>query len=145
MNNLQVGFAQVNANPPLGIRISGYYVTRNAKGFLDDLQVKSLVLVCGEKKIALISLDVCNISEEVYRPWLERLEAETGISEKDVFLSATHTHTSPYVQEVGNPEEDEVIKKYVDFLGNRVVDAVKLALADVKPAKMGYKIGRAHV
>ncbi len=143
MNNLQVGFAQVNANPPLGIKMAGYYIQRNAKGFLDDIQVKSLVLVCGEKKIALISIDLCSISESVYKPWLEKLEAETGISEENVFLSATHTHTSSFVLKSGTPEEEVVIENYVAFLGSRVVDAVKLALADVKAARMGYIVGYA--
>ena len=57
MNDFQVGYAQVNINPPLGIGIYGYYVPRYAQGFLDDLEASALALSCGGKKIVLISLD----------------------------------------------------------------------------------------
>ena len=43
MNKLNVGFAEVNMNPPLGIDVAGYYVPRFAKGFLDDLEVNTTV------------------------------------------------------------------------------------------------------
>ena len=33
MENLKVGYSQVNINPPLGIGMEGYYVPRFAKGF----------------------------------------------------------------------------------------------------------------
>ena len=134
MNLLKVGFSAVNANPPLGISVAGYYIPRYAQGFLDDIMVKTIVLDCNEKKIALISVDNCSIKAEVSKPWMEEIEAVTGISKDAIFLSATHTHT-------GNEEEDKLIAKYTTFLGQRIVNSVQLALADVKPAKMGYIYG----
>ena len=50
MSNFQVGYAQVNINPPLGIGIEGYFIPRFAKGFLDDLQASALALSCGTSK-----------------------------------------------------------------------------------------------
>ena len=141
MNNLKVGFAAVNANPPLGIPVAGYYVPRYAKGFLDDIMVKTLVLQCGEKKIALISVDNCSIKAELSRPWMEQIEAVTGISKDAIFLAATHTHTGPQIHLTGNEEEDKLIAKYAPFLGERIVNSVQLALSDVKPGKMGYISG----
>ena len=77
MNTLKVGFAAVNANPPLGISVAGYYVPRYAKGFLDDIMVKTLVLSCGEKNIALISVDNCSIKATLSKPWMEEIEKVT--------------------------------------------------------------------
>ena len=50
MNKLNAGFSIVNANPPLGIGIAGYYVPRFAKGFLNDIEVRSLALSVDDKK-----------------------------------------------------------------------------------------------
>ncbi len=141
MNHLKVGFAAVNANPPLGISVAGYYKPRYAKGYLDDIMVKTLVLVSGDKKIALISVDVCGIKAELSRPWFERIEAVTGIPVDNIFLSATHTHTGPQIHPTGIEEDDKVITAYAFFLGERVVNSVQLALNDIKPAKMGYICG----
>ena len=110
MNNLKVGFSAVNANPPLGIDVAGYYVPRYAKGFLDDIMVKTLVLECGEKKIALISVDNCGIKAAVSKPWMEEIEAVTGIPFDNIFLSATHTHTGPQIH-MGSTE-DKLIAAY---------------------------------
>ena len=141
MNNLKVGFAAVNANPPLGIPVAGYYVPRFAKGFLNDIMVNALVLECGDKKIALISVDNCSIKEHLSKPWMEEIEAVTGIPKDNIFLSATHTHTGPQIHVTGNEEEDKLISAYASFLGQRIVNAAQLALADSKPAKMGYIFG----
>ena len=141
MNKLKVGFAAVNANPPLGISVAGYYVPRYAQGFLDDIMVKTIVLECGEQKIALISVDNCSIKAELSKPWMEQIEAVTGISKDAIFLSATHTHTGPQIHMTGNEEDDKLISQYTPFLGQRIVNCVQLALADTKPTKMGYIFG----
>ena len=142
MNKLKVGFCTVNVAPPLGIPIQGYYIPRHAKGFLDDPVVDALVLECGEKRIAMISIPVCTIPKDLTDPWLENLEAATGISPKNVFLSATHTHTGGGVRPNGKGDEmDEMLTAYRNFMGERVVDAVKMAIDNIKPAKMGYIYG----
>ena len=143
MNDLKVGFSRVNANPPLGISVAGYYIPRYAKGFLDNIEVAALVLGCKDKKIALISVDSCGISEEIFSPWFEAIENATGIPKENIFHGATHTHTGPAVKKSGKDEEDRVIEDYIKFLGERVVDAVKIAVDDLKPSKMGYIVGYA--
>lgn len=57
MSIFSLGYAQVNINPPLGIDISGYYVPRFAKGYLDELQAGALALSHGDTTILLISMD----------------------------------------------------------------------------------------
>ena len=57
MNAFQVGYANVNINPPLGIGMAGYYIPRYAKGFLDDLEASALALSLEGKTVLLISVD----------------------------------------------------------------------------------------
>lgn len=142
MSNLKVGYSQLNVNPPLGIGVSGYYIPRFAKGFLDDIEVCTLVLSLKEKKIALISLDVCGIDTCLIESYSEAIEKETGISKNDIFLSATHSHTSGLLVPTEAFEADvDTIHAWAKFVGERVVDSVKIAIEDLKDAKMGYITG----
>ncbi|MBE5869304.1 MAG: hypothetical protein E7293_10200 [Lachnospiraceae bacterium] len=144
MSDFKVGYARVNINPPLGIGICGYYVPRFAQGILDDLEASALALTYGDKRIVLVSVDSCEIYTELADQYRLAIEQECGLPKEAVFLTATHTHTGPLLVPVDAFEADEtVIKKYAEFLGERLVDVVKLALADLKPAKMGYIVGQA--
>lgn len=144
MNNLKVGFSVVNVNPPLGIGIAGYYVPRYAKGFLNDLEVRVLALSDGKNEVAMISVDNCYIPNAIGNKYRDDIEKATGLSKDNIFMAATHTHTGPLLAPTDMFDADkDVIEKYKDFLGERIIDAVKLALADFKEAKMGYITGYA--
>ncbi len=143
-NQLQAGYAKVNINPPLGIGVSGYYVPRYAKGFLDDLEASVLALQCGEEQVVLISVDTCGIVSELVKHYCEAVEHETGIPKENILLAATHTHTGALLRPTEHfPVDEEKILSYAGFVGVRLADAVKMALADLKPARMGYITGRA--
>ncbi len=145
MNCLKAGFSKVNANPTLGIGISGYYVPRYAKGFLDDIEVSAIALSCKEKKMAIISVDICEPYQTFVDACCEMIEKATGLPKENIFFTATHTHTGALIE--ANEEffdaPSEPIEKYAEFLKVRIVDAVKLALDDLKPARMGYCVGYA--
>lgn len=144
MNALQVGYAKVNINPPLGMGVSGYFIPRYAKGFLDDLSISSLVLSCGESRILLASVDICHVDTVCIKRYRAEIEAQTGIPQENQFIAATHTHTGGFIvpPDVFKTDKD-MIETYADFVGKRLIDATKLALADLKPAKMGYIVGQA--
>ena len=143
MNQFKVGFSEVNINPPLGIEILGYFIPRVAKGFLDDLKVKTIIMQLGGKKIALICVDTCMIGAANYSKYVEYAEKNTGISKENIFLSATHTHTGPFISSSMGYDSNPVIEKYSDFLMERISDSIILADADLKPTKMGHIVGYA--
>ena len=144
MNNFSVGYAQVNINPKLGIGISGYFVPRFAKGFLDDLQASAIALTCGEDTVLLMNVDNCGIDLDISVRYRQAIAKATGIPFENLFLSASHSHTAPLLENKTFFKVDDTdIKIYVDFLETRLVDVAVLALADRKPAKMGYYVGQA--
>lgn len=144
MNRLQVGFSKVNVNPPLGIAVAGYYVPRFAKGVLDDLEIRALALACGEEKILMVSIPVCGVPDKLALSYRKRIEKACGVPVDKQFLAATHTHTGGMVTPSSSfKADDEVNLKYAEFVGERIADAAVLALADLKPAKMGYITGNA--
>jgi len=144
MNNFQVGYASVNINPPLGIAVAGYYVPRYASGFYDDLTASALSLAMGEKKFLIISVDCCSIANTIVEKMKEAIVAATGVEKSNIIISATHTHTGSYFVTSGSfPVDADQITAYVDFVINRLSDLSVLALAELKPAKMGYMVGHA--
>lgn len=144
MNKLYAGYSSVTVNPPLGIGIGGYYVPRFAKGVLDDLEVGALVLSLGEERIAIVSVDACLIGRDLTDLYSEMIERSLGIPRDNVMISATHTHTSGLLFPTSAFKSDEnLIKEYRELLGERIATAVRLAVLDLKEAKIGFIHGYA--
>lgn len=139
---LKVGYAASNINPKLGFGVMGYYVPRYAKGILDDLETSAVVLECGKKRIAIISVDVCSLTVEQADAIKQVVFARTGIDADNIFISTIHTHTGPLLtpNSVFETTQEE-ISTYVDFLMTRIADTVFKAMGNLKDAKIGYGVG----
>ncbi|MGA2629871.1 MAG: neutral/alkaline non-lysosomal ceramidase N-terminal domain-containing protein [Terriglobia bacterium] len=94
---LKAGVVRVDITPPAGQLLWGYAArTTPAQGMLDPLYARVLVLEAGEKRLALVVLDL----GRVFGPAsLERLRAaarqSSGIT--NVVVQATHTHSGPVI------------------------------------------------
>jgi len=141
---LKAGVAKVEITPPLGEKMWGYFDRQaGATGTLDPLFARVLVLEAGEKRWALVVLDL----GRTFGPaQLERLREtarrSSGISY--VLVQATHTHAGPVILDEypGNavPAWEtaalEKIAKAIDEARQRAVDA-KLGAGD-GVAYIGY-------
>ena len=145
MNMLKVGYAGVNINPPLGIGIYGYFVPRFAQGFVDDLEAHAIALSCGETPCLLIGVDNGGIDADIVDRFRAAMSKAADIPAENIFLHTTHTHTGPLLRVYPNmfDADEEQIARYVDFLENRLCDLAVLAIADMKPARMGFAVGHA--
>jgi hypothetical protein len=140
MDKLQVGYASVNITPPMGIDIAGYYKVRKAEGVLDDLEAVAVAFSCNGKKTLLMSIDHCGIAKAILDVYKQAISEKTGLPVDAIMIHSTHTHTGPTLL----PETDDVlINQYKQTLLYKVVDVATFALADLKPAKMGYGVGQA--
>jgi len=140
MNTLQAGFSRVNVTPALGCSVYGYFIPRFAEAVLDVLYVRTLALACGEEKVALISIDNGGITRETLLPMIQRISKETDLPMEAIYIHETHTHTGPFADiHSENPLDIE----YLKVLEEKLVEGVKLALEDLKPARMGYGVGTA--
>ena len=144
MSKLQVGFSKVNITPPLGCEVRGYYITRIAQGVLDELNIRTLALSCGGTTVLMCSLDLCLIPTDMVERFCATMEKETGVPVQNIMITATHTHTGPYLEIThGKGGDPAQLARYVDFVESRLVDSARLALNDRMDAKMGYIVGYA--
>ena len=140
MNTLQAGFGRVNVNPMMGLPMRGYFKPRFTEAILDDLEINALALACGDTKLLLMSLDCCAMDTKDAERFVKNIAEATGLPEEAIITHATHTHTST---SIGFTAENDLVREYTEFLNKRFIDAANFALADLKPAKMGYGIGHA--
>lgn len=140
MNRLHAGFACVNITPMMGIGIAGYYQTRVADGVLDDLEINALALSCGEDRAVLLSVDHVGMMREITTDFREHIAEVTGLPMEAIYIHATHTHTGPFLVK---GSEDALEREYYQLVRHKIADVTRLALDDLKPAKMGWGIGQA--
>ena len=149
MNKLQAGFSKLNINPPIGTPINGYYKPRHVEGFLDDIEVVALALKVEETTIVMLSVDVCLLSSQVCRDLRKKVAEATGLPMDAIWIHCTHTHTAPQIAnslaitDLEFPEQQNLLDEYYQFFTRRMADAAVLAIADIKPAKMGWAVGEA--
>ncbi len=137
-NNLKVGFARVDVTPCMGIEIYGYFKPRYADGVLDPIEVNGLAVSVGEKIVLLLAIDHCGLRVDVVAYYKDLISKKTGIDKEAIVICATHSHTAP---EIKMNTDDEKIKEYTEFVGKKMVDCAVFAIEDMKPAKMGWKVG----
>jgi neutral ceramidase len=142
---IQAGAAQVDITPPPGLPMYGYFnrITNHqvASGTLDPLYARILVLQAGEKRLALVTLDLGRTFNE---PWLERLRAAAreGSHVDALIITASHTHSGPNILDVypdGRPPawEDEALGK--------IAAAIQKAALSLEPARLGTGHGIANI
>ena len=140
MNSLQAGFARVIITPKPGIPLAGYYQTRIADGTLDELEANVLAVSAADRKALLISVDHGGLFSPVQKLLRARITEATGLSDEAIYLHSNHTHTGPIINLDGT---DAHIAEYLEELSEKLVQASQAALADLRPARMGWGVGQA--
>ncbi len=140
MKQLQVGFAEVQITPPLGVFMAGYFQDRFADGILDDLFMQATAFSIGGKICVLVTADLIGIYRENIDLLRKSAASAAGIDERSIFITCSHTHTGPSVLKNEKYAGDSA---YFAFFSERLSDVIKWAIADCKPAKLGYGVGNA--
>jgi neutral ceramidase len=112
-----------------------------ATGTHDDLYVKAVAIRVGARTGVLVSADALIIPNEVADAAMSRLGEEFHLAREQVYLSATHAHSS-----LGGWGEGFVAEEFAGefqpgsrvWMADRIVTAASNALADLKPASFGH-------
>jgi hypothetical protein len=114
---------------------------RPATGAHDDIYVKAVALRVGDRLGVMLGADALIIPREVADAAAQRLEQELGLRREQLYLSATHTHCS-----LGGWGEGVAGEAFAGkfqpgartWFADRLVAAIREAVADLKPASFGH-------
>ena len=142
MNKLKAGAAQADISPKDSQFLFGYpHVKRYSTGIHDKLWSSALYLSDGKTKTMFIANDIVFVSKDTSASARKRIEEKTGISAKNIMVTATHTHSGPITLDYLSNQNDPVVPKtdmnYVRFMEDCIVLAATEAYQNAQPAKIG--------
>ncbi|MSU63008.1 MAG: hypothetical protein EXS31_11550 [Pedosphaera sp.] len=119
----------------------GYRKGKPAVGTHDDLFVKAVALKVDDRIGVMVGADALIIPPEVTALAMQRLQKEAGLSREQLYLSATHTHSS-----LGGWGEGMVGEAFAGgfqpgvrvWFSDCIVAAVLDAIKDLKPSQFGH-------
>lgn len=143
--SLLAGFSRVDITPENGVAIEGYFLQRRVEGVLDELELNAIALEQDGKQCVILCADICLIMQEYMDVIRDAISKATNIPTDAIFVTVTHTHTSPCVGKAftSGAEMTEVDNAYMNKLIDAMVQATKEAIADLKPSKIGWGVGNA--
>jgi neutral ceramidase len=112
-----------------------------ATGVHDDVFVKAVALKVGGRVGVIVGTDALIIPAEVSEMAVRQLGREAGLSREQVYLGATHTHSS-----LGAWGEGKVAESFAGgfqpevrvWFSDCLVAAAREAIGDLKPAQFGH-------
>lgn len=114
---------------------------RPATGVHDDIYVKAVAFRVQDRIGVMVGADALIIPPEVTEKAARRLRQESGLAREQIYLSATHTHSSLGGWGQGLVEEAFVGGFQPDvrtWFSDCIVAAVQDAIGDLKPARFGH-------
>lgn len=122
---MRVGAARVDVTPRIDSS-SG-----QSTGVLDPLFVRAVVIESGSERAALVTVDAGAIGPQVWAYVSQRAADELAIPVARLMLTATHTHSAPFVRD--RAFEDSI------------VEAIAKAAAALQPARMAFGTGVSYI
>jgi hypothetical protein len=145
-----VGVAQIDITPTYPVRLSGFGFRRTeSEGVTQRIWAKALAIDDGTPAV-LLTVDNLGIPARMVKEIAARLEKKTKLPGNRLAVTATHTHTAPMLTGVaptlfGMPipkEHQEHIDRYTSELTDKLEKVALAALADRKPARLHWGIGK---
>jgi neutral ceramidase len=129
--SMRVGTAYRDVTPDKPLALLGQMAVRIAERTRDPITVNAVVFDDGTSRVALVSADVCVLTEELPERMKVASSEATGIPVDDITVSATHTHVAPCTtgQLFGDVDED-----WLDFFVAATAEAVRSAVDSLEEA-----------
>ncbi len=151
---LEAGIAVGNITPDtekLHVPLGGYGERMNAaaEGVHDYTLAKALILKKGDKKFALVSIDIQGIVRPLRDEVLKRIKG-TGIESDNLMLAASHSHASVEMNALhsgnvfGIPNIGIYDEKLLDFTAEQIANAIIAANEKFVPVRVGTESREVH-
>lgn len=143
---LRAGAAHLPVPPPLGVDLVGFLRRWHAAdGYGQPLEVCALVLDDGERRSAIVTLDVGGTPLAYGARIRAAVGAAAGCPAEAVLVNSSHTHSAPPTPGLGKtggttrelrPEEE----RYAEHLVGMAASAAAVACERLRPAVLGYGV-----
>src|SRR4029453_8037424 len=148
-----VGVAKVDITPSYPVRLSGFGFRRTeSEGVTQKIWAKALAIHGKDQAPGvLITVDNLGIPASMVAEVANRLQKNMRLPPECLAVPATHTHTAPMLKNVAPTlfsmpipvEHQERIDRYSAELTDHLEQVALAALADRRPARLAYAIGKA--
>lgn len=139
MSGLQVGYARADITPHNRSVPTLYDKIKRERKIIDPLEIRTVILNNGRKKVGIITFDILTISEFLNEKIRKELSS-IGLEYTDIILVATHTHTAPTGMDfVGNKP---MPNSYKSLLVDRVKETVIQAIKNQALSEIGFAKGK---
>ena len=134
----KAGFARVDATPPLGIPIPGYFHIRVADGILDPLIIECVAVSDCTNAALIYSVDDVHLTKPFFEKAIPAITAATGIPRDRIYVHSTHTHTgaTDWPRDYYSKEQNRLVRLFADMRITKLADAGRFALSNMAPAKI---------
>lgn len=145
------GAAAVVITPSESLWMAGY-AARNkpSEGKAQDLYAKALALKDSDgNRLVIVTMDLIGIPRSLRDAVAKEAQSKYRLPAAALLLNASHTHCGPVVRSGGSvlydlgSEQTQRIEKYIADLQTQLVIVIGAALADLKPATLGFSRARA--
>ncbi len=132
---LYVGFGR-EVVLPKGYEVhmgGGDWKSRKTSSFRDDICTTCIAFTEGDKTLLVFTLDFMEANDVFVNPAREAVSQATGISADNIWMNATHTHSS-----VGIAYDWDKSQTYRDAFNQACVEAAQTAIADQGKSDVFY-------
>lgn len=139
---LRAGVAKVDITPPTDLPMYGFMErTSPSTGTLDPLYARVLVLEAGEKRLALVTLDLGRVFGPAAMEHLrEAVRKQSGISL--LVVTASHTHSGP---DIVDEESFDLVPAWEKDQLDKIATAVGEACRRLVEARIGAGTGSVYI
>jgi len=136
---LRAGFARADLTPSMGMEIPGGFAKNFNKGIHDPLWVEAAYFSNETVRLAVVGVDLINISKEIVEESRKLAEARCGIPSANILIGASHTHNGGPVENCWAVEKDPA---YCKMVAERIAEAVTKAGETAVEARIGGGLGQ---
>ncbi|WP_299759342.1 neutral/alkaline non-lysosomal ceramidase N-terminal domain-containing protein [uncultured Pontibacter sp.] len=141
-DTVQVGWAKINITPPVGTPLAGYgkRMGMTYEQVHDSAWVRTFAFSNGKAEAYYVALDLLIVPMEVLQK-LEQAYPQLGLKPEQVYLTATHSHTSfgGWGKKLGVKfMSGKYDAELVERLTQQIVQSIELARQNLQPTKVGF-------
>lgn len=127
----------IDITPPVGLPIGGNVRADNKSiGVHDNLFCNIILLEDKRETVCFLSFDLLGLHFDSCRLIKSQISTKTGLNQKNIVISSTHTHSGPDVLDFFKEEIDSECVSYIKNIAEKVADGVRQAFDQLQDMQM---------